>query len=136
MKNTIAILFCAALLCGCVSMGRKIDQAKVAEIKTGVTTRAQVIQLIGSPDQITDANGTVMFMYMYIHSSATASTYIPIVGAFAGGANTQNEMVMVSFTNDVVSALTSSYGGNEINSGITTGSAAQMSDVETNKRPK
>ena len=136
MKNLILILIAASLLTGCVSYGRKIDQAKVSEIKTGVTTRAQVIQLIGSPDQITDANGTVMFMYMYVHSSATASTYIPIVGAFAGGANTQNEMVMVSFTNDVVSALTSSYGGNEMGTGANAASTTTLPDTTDNKRPQ
>jgi outer membrane protein assembly factor BamE (lipoprotein component of BamABCDE complex) len=137
MKNLIYIFAAVILLAGCVSYGRKIDEAKVEEIKTGQTTRAQVIQLIGSPDQITSTgNSFVTFNYMFIHASPTAATYIPIVGAFAGGANTQNQVVMVSFTNGVVSSFTSSYGGNEMGTGATAASTTSMPAVTEDKRPK
>lgn len=42
-----------AWLAGCVSMGRKIDQSAAEKIEKGKTTREQVINLIGSPDNIT-----------------------------------------------------------------------------------
>ena len=137
MKNTFFILAAASLLAGCVSYGRKIDQAKVAEIKTGQTTRSQVIQLIGSPDQITSlGNGQLMFHYMFVRSTPTASTFIPVVGAFTGGANVQNESVIVSFTNDVVSSLISSYGGNDMGTGANAASTATLPAVTDDKRPK
>lgn len=137
MKILICLLAGAMLLNGCVSYGRKIDPSKVAQIKTGETTRAQVLQLIGSPDQVTSSGGGVMiFNYMFVRATPTAATYVPIVGAFAGGAHVQNEMVMVTFTNDVVSALTSSYGGNDTGMGANAASSASLPETTSDKRPK
>ena len=138
MKKILCILTAVALLSGCASVGRKLDQSKVDQIKKGETTRDQVIQLIGSPDQITrTGDGVVVFQYMYVRASANGASYIPIVGAFAGGVNTQSQMVMVTFnTSNIVSDIFSSYGGNQMNQGLSTGSKAAMNDVETNKRPQ
>jgi outer membrane protein assembly factor BamE (lipoprotein component of BamABCDE complex) len=136
MKNILHIIALAVLLCGCASVGRKLDESKVDQIKKGVTTRDQVVQLVGSPDQITrDGFGRVMFQYIYSRATTKPSTFIPIVGAFTGGADVQSQMLMVTFdTNNAVSDLFSSYEVNEINSGVNTGSAVQMNDVEANKR--
>ena len=119
MKFSSCILFAGVLLCGCVSVGHQLDQAKVDQIKKGVTTREQVLALVGQPDQITkDGDGIVTFQYMYVHSSATAATYIPIAGAFVGGANTKTQTLSLTFgTNDVVSSLMNSTGGNQMNLG-------------------
>ena len=137
MKRIICFITLVSLVAGCVSYGRKIDQSKVAQIKVGSTTRSQVIQLIGSPDQMTTtSSGAVMFNYMFVRATATGATYIPVVGAFAGGANVQNQSVMVAFTNDVVSALTASYGGNESGMGANAASSASLPDTTNNKREK
>ena len=137
MKKHLYFVAVAILLAGCVSVGRKIDQSKVAEIKTGQTTRAQVIQLIGSPDQITSmGNGYLMFHYMFVRSTPTAATYVPIVGAFAGGANVQNESLSITFTNDVVSSLVNSYGGNDMGTGANAASTTSLPATTDDKRPK
>jgi outer membrane protein assembly factor BamE (lipoprotein component of BamABCDE complex) len=136
MKSFLCILAAAALLCGCVSVGRKIDQSKVEQIKPGETTRAQVLQLIGSPDQMTTTGGTVIFSYMFVRATPKAANYIPIVGAFAGGANVQNESVVVTFTNNVVSVLASSYGGNEMGNGASAASTANLPATTDGKRSK
>ena len=136
MKTTIILpIILAALLCGCVSYGRKIDQAKVEQIRTGETTRAQVLQLIGSPDQITSTGtGVLLFQYAFVRATPKASTFIPVVGAFAGGANVQNEMVMVTFTNNIVSAITSTCGGNEMGTGANAASGVDLPTVTNDKR--
>ena len=128
----------AGLVAGCASVGRKLDESAVAKIKKGETTRAEVLKSLGSPDQITrDGDGNVTFQYMYVRATAKPATYIPIVGAFAGGANVQNQMVMVTFgTNGVVEDLISTYGATESDSGVATGSKANIPNVEQNKRPK
>ena len=137
MKSIICLLATTLFLTGCATVGRKIDQSKVAQIKQGQTTRTQVIQLIGSPDQMTQmGNGTVMFQYVYVRASAKASNFVPVVNLFAGGMDMQNESVMVMFTNDVVSQIISTAGGNEINGGVTAGSSASLPDTTNDKRPK
>ena len=139
MKNKILYIYtvCALLVCGCASIGHKLDESKVEQIKKGITTRDQVLQLVGSPDQITrDGNGNVTFQYIYSRATTKASTFIPVVGAFAGGANIQTQMLMVTFgTNNVVSDLLNTYGGNEVNTGVTTGDKPAMNDIDQNKRP-
>ena len=136
MKNRLLTIVIAALLTGCASVGHKLDETKVAQIKKGITTREQVLQLVGSPDQITrDGNGNVTFQYLYCRATAKASSFIPVVGAFAGGANVQNQMLMVTFgPNSVVNDLISTYGGNSVDTGVTAGSHAAMPDVDQNKR--
>lgn len=138
MKKLLSITIASVLVCGCVSVGRKLDSSKVAQIKKGETTRQQVINLIGSPDQMTqDGNGNVMFQYIYVRASAKPATYIPVVGAFAGGANTQNQMVMVTFGSDgIVSDIVTSYGANETGTGLNVGSEAKMPEVQGDKRGK
>ncbi len=119
MKKLFCVVAAASLLYGCVSVGHQLDQAKVEQIKKGVTTREQVLQLVGKPDQMTrDGDGIVTFQYVYVHASATAASYIPLAGPFVGGANTRTEMLSVTFgTNDVVSSLVNSTGGNQMNMG-------------------
>ncbi len=73
---------------------------------------------------------------MFVRASAKASSFIPIVGPFTGGANVQHEMVMVTFTNNVVSSYTTSYGGNESGVGAASASSADLPAVQADKRPQ
>lgn len=125
-------------LAGCFSVGHKIDQTRAARIQKGVTTRQQVINLIGSPDQITTLpNGDTIYMYNYHRITAKPATFIPLLGAFVGGANVQNQMYMVYFGPDgLVKTITSSYGATESSEGLATATKASMPDVENHKRPK
>lgn len=97
------------VVAGCVGMGGqygvKIDQSKVAEIKKGVTTKAEVEALLGAPQMVSMiGDGRRMMSYSYSDSSvhATATSYIPVVGMFTGGATgntrTQTLQIMISKT--------------------------------------
>ena len=136
MKRKIMFVALVAI-CGCVSVGRKIDQTKIEQITAGKTTRNQVVKLIGSPDQITTtAPGNVIFNYVFIHSTPKASTFIPVIGAFAGGANVQNQTLIITFTNDIVSSMINSYGGSEMGTGANAATSADLPDTTENKRTK
>lgn len=132
------IILLVAWLAGCVSSGRKIDQSAADKIEKGKTTREQVINLIGSPDRITrTSSGNTIFMYNYMRATAKPATFIPIFGPLVGGANVQHQMYMVTFGADgVVKDYISTYGGSEVDRGVTTGSKADMPDIEADKRPK
>lgn len=134
----VTILIFTISLVGCATVGRKLDPAAVEKIEKGKTTRQEVIELIGSPDQMTrDGDGNVTFSYMYVRATAKAESFIPVVGAFAGGANVQNQMVMVIFGPDsVVKDVISTYGATESGVGLSAGSKADTTEVEQNKRPK
>lgn len=137
MKKLLVWLLCLGLV-GCVTVGRKINQEAVDSIKKEKTTREEVIKLLGSPDQIMkDAKGNITMMYMYIRSTTKPESFIPIVGAFAGGANVQNQTVMITISSDgKVSDVFTTYGATESGYGMSSGGKADLEGVEDNKRPK
>lgn len=105
------LLFVAA----CATVGRKIDQSQVEQIHKGDTTKADVLRMLGKPDQITnDGTGVEIYQYMYSKATVKGATFIPIIGAFAGGANIENEMVQVTFDpNGIVKNVFTSHGATE-----------------------
>ena len=129
---------CLLCLVGCATVGRRINQEAVNSIEKGKTTREEVIRLLGSPDQITkDMNGNITMTYMYVRTTTRPETFIPIVGIFAGGADVQNQMVMITIGPDgKVKDVFSSYGATESGYGISSGSKADLEEIESNKRPK
>lgn len=138
MKSVLTLVLLLGLLIGCASSGRKIDQAAVETITKGETTKAQVIARLGSPDQITRmGNGDTLFMYHYMRATPKPATFIPIVGAFAGGANVQHQSCTIIFGPDgLVKNYTSTQGGTEAATGLATGTLATIPEVEEGKRPK
>lgn len=110
-------------LSACMSMGKKVDQEKVSQFVKGKTTYAEVVQQLGKPSQSTiNSDGTRTAMYMYIQSQASAASFIPIVGLFAGGAESENTTVTLNFDNkSVLTSYTASEGGSSMGSGITSG---------------
>jgi outer membrane protein assembly factor BamE (lipoprotein component of BamABCDE complex) len=126
-----------ALAVGCATVGRKLDESQIDQIQKGKTTKAEVLQLLGSPDQMTrNSSGTTVMMYLYAHATAKPATYIPIIGAFAGGANVQNQSVTVTIGSDgLVSDVISTMGSTESGYGAESGSRPSIPDVEQNKRP-
>lgn len=136
MKNLLPLLALVLLVSGCASVGRKIDPAAASQIKNG-QNMADVRGLIGAPDQVTrDGNGNETWMYLYSRASVKGATFVPIVGAFAGGVNTQNQSVVVVFANGVVSHVQSSFGGMDVNQGANAGGRVPLKETEEGKRPK
>jgi outer membrane protein assembly factor BamE (lipoprotein component of BamABCDE complex) len=138
LGKLLPLILLIVWLAGCVSSGRKIDQSAADKIEKGITTRDQVINLIGSPDRITrTGNGDTIYMYNYMRIAAKPASFIPYVGLFVGGSNLQHQMYMVTFGPDgVVKDYLSTYGASESDRGLATGSKAEMPDVEMGKREK
>lgn len=124
-------------LAGCATVGHKLDPDAVAKIKQGETSKAQVIELIGSPDQVTMMpDGSTMWMYQYIRVAAKPQNFIPVVGLLAGGADSQSQFYMLTIGPDgIVRSITGSYGASESKTGLAIESPATIPDVTENKRP-
>lgn len=89
-------LVLALMLTGCASVGRKIDTAKLDQIKKGQSTKEDVVKLLGTPNSLTsDSEGNTTMAYIYSRATIKGQTLIPIAGAFIGGANAQCQIVMV-----------------------------------------
>jgi outer membrane protein assembly factor BamE (lipoprotein component of BamABCDE complex) len=138
LAKLLTLIFLVAWLAGCVSTGRKIDQAAADSIKKGVTTRQDVVNMLGSPELITrNSNGDTIFVYSYTRATAKPATFIPYIGPFVGGANVQQQSTRVTFGPDgVVKDFSSTQGGTESSLGLTAGDKPDTPDVEVGKRPK
>jgi outer membrane protein assembly factor BamE (lipoprotein component of BamABCDE complex) len=131
MKTNIrlALLFImAAFAAGCMSTGHELDQSKVAQIKKGVTTKPQVRELLGAPEQVAIGDdGIEVWLYTYTRMSSEAQNYIPIVGGFVSGYNTQNQITKVIFTPDgIVKSVFTSYGGDRADANLSAGSTPDV----------
>jgi len=120
----IMLLTLAVALAGCASSGHELDQSKVAQIKRGETTKAQVREWLGKPEQIAvDDSGVETWTYIYVRASAQAQNFIPVVGIFDSGYDMQNQTTTVVFRPDgIVKSMTTGYGGNTVNSNLGAGS--------------
>lgn len=99
MKLLIAAAAALALT-GCVSTGTKVDTAQVAQFKNGETTEAEIVKALGPPQSITDGPTGRTLVYVGTHAQAKASSYIPIVGAFTGGATGSSTVVVLRIGKD------------------------------------
>jgi outer membrane protein assembly factor BamE (lipoprotein component of BamABCDE complex) len=118
-------LFIAILsLSACMSMGKKVDQEKVSQFVKGKTTYAEVVQELGKPTQSTiHSDGTRTALYTYVQSQAKAASFIPIVGAFMGGADVESTTTTLSFDKkSVLTSYTATEGGSSTGTGLSSGS--------------
>lgn len=92
---------CVLCVAGCAATGVKITADQLQELRKGETTLQQVESRLGPPTTRTvAADGTISLMYIYAESRVRAATFVPIVGVFAGGADTRSNMAMLRFGAD------------------------------------
>ena len=105
----IGFLVVALAVAGCSASGVKVDPATVASFKPGQTTAAQVVAALGAPSyDVALGDGSRMMAYSYAQMSVRPETFIPIVGAFAGGADSRSSTVTLRFKPDGTLADTTS----------------------------
>lgn len=120
----LLIIIAIFSLSACMTTGTKVDQDTVSKFVKGKTTYDEVVQKLGKPNQSTiDSNGGRTISYMYAHAEANASNFIPIVGAFTGGASSEHTTVSLQFNKrNILVSYTSSEGGMKSGNGIMSGS--------------
>jgi hypothetical protein len=95
---TLAIMLSLAgslSACG-ASAGREVDKSKVATYQKGVTPCSQIRADLGQPlETATDVDGSKQLTYGKTETTVRGATFIPIVGWFAGGADTDYDFVQV-----------------------------------------
>jgi outer membrane protein assembly factor BamE (lipoprotein component of BamABCDE complex) len=120
MKNIFILLLAIVSMAGCATSGRAIDQNRVEQIKEGVTTEQEVIQLLGTPYMKTlDSNGKVIMLYQYTKVKNRASNFIPVVGLFNTKMDMQQKMLTVLVGKDgKVEKYTFNDSNSEIKAGL------------------
>ena len=132
MKRIWLIVAIVVVIAGCASVGQDIDQdraIKINQIQEGSTTKQQVYDLLGKPDNATNmAAGDSYWSY-------DIKTAKPIASAFTGRNNFQGQYLMIVFGRDgIVKKIIGKNGDSGL--GVNTGGKGYMPDIEENKRPR
>lgn len=143
MKSTnflFVLTLTLLLVAGCATVGRKLDQSKVEQIKTG-STQEDVTRLVGSPDRILrDAAGGSQWSYMFTIATPKPENFVPVVNLFASGANVRQQSLDLFFNaSGVVTNLIQSTSATGVGVGASSGSAPSkesMRPVTAGKRVK
>lgn len=103
MKRLFMTIFIATFLIGCATIGTRIEQDKIEQIKEGVTTKEEVIALMGQPPiQTLTSDGETIMTYMFTKAKIRATSFIPVVGMFVSGADTEQAMFQIIINKDNV----------------------------------
>lgn len=111
MKKILTFI-ATAVLAGCASSGVQVTDDQLAQFHEGQTTRQEVIAVLGQPTMtMRNADGTTTLMYTYAEARTRPTTFVPIVGLFAGGVDTRSSNVMMMFGKDGILTTYSSSAG-------------------------
>lgn len=122
MKTKLAAISLMVLLSGCVATGVQVSNEQAAAFQKGVSTQAEVIGKLGNPTSTTVLpNGERQLMYIYTQAQARPSSFIPIVGALVGGADSKSTIAIFRFGSD---SKLMDYTFNKSEYGTATGFAA------------
>lgn len=121
MKTSV-IITVALMTAGCVSSGTQVKDSALTQFQKGVTTESEVVKALGPPQStVTESSGDRMDVYTGVHAQAKAASFIPVVGLFAGGANTQASYVAFTFDR---SGVLKDYTSSQTTIGSVNGPAA------------
>jgi outer membrane protein assembly factor BamE (lipoprotein component of BamABCDE complex) len=123
VMRSLFLIVALFALSACVPMGTKVEQEKVSQFVPGKTTYTEVIQQLGEPTQSTmNSDGTRTVTYMYTQSQINAANFIPVVGMFVRGSESENTAVTLNFDkNALLTDFTASEGGTAVGTGLTSG---------------
>lgn len=115
LLSVVAGLF---FLTGCggatIASGKKFDTTNVKNIKKGVTTKAEILQMFDQPylKNINAGKETWTYTHRSTVGKKDGASYIPIVGTFVGSRDYQHENSSLSlvFEKDVVKECDFAYG--------------------------
>jgi outer membrane protein assembly factor BamE (lipoprotein component of BamABCDE complex) len=103
-RTKIGLCLVLVSLVGCygTSQGSRqiADEDTLAKIKPGETTKEEVKQLLGEPMNVGFDDDYEIWTYWYSKTHVRKSTWVPVVGAFTGGADTDMTTLTVRFGPD------------------------------------
>ncbi|ENB7996765.1 hypothetical protein ABIW00_004075 [Escherichia coli] len=125
MNRFIVSVFCisAIFISGCSTSGNQhlkneTSQSLQSKIIKNKTKKSEITTLLGAPDTRTTLDsGNESWRYFMINNQINASSFIPIVGLFTGGSQSQARTLDIDFQGDTVSQWSFSENNSTTQSG-------------------
>lgn len=125
LKKYFTIFIIVLFFSACVSTGNQqlanLDQSDIDSIVVnGQTTKSEMTAALGEPNLVDlDNNGQEKWTYYHLRSSATGSSFIPIVSSFKSGSNNTTRQLVILFDDDgVVINRVFTHSQGQTNTGI------------------
>jgi hypothetical protein len=101
------VLAAAAVLCLTSCASYEITQAKINQVRKGVTTESDLIQLFGPPDTEWSAFHGNTSIDWFRSEGPSVAGYLPVVGQFTGGLdlNVQQLSIVIGVDGRVASVM-------------------------------
>lgn len=94
----------------------KASNQKIIKNKT---TKTELLTKLGEPDTRTTLDdGNEQWRYFMYNNQFNATTFIPVVGLFTGGSQTQSKTLEIDFKGEIVNKWTFSTDNNNTKTGI------------------
>lgn len=109
---------------GCSTSGnQKIKNETAQSLQSKIiknkTTKSEIVSKLGEPDTKTTLDdGNEQWRYFMSNNQFNAATFIPVVGLFTGGSQTQSKTLDIEFNGQTVSKWTFSSENNNSKTGI------------------
>jgi hypothetical protein len=123
MRGSLFVACICLLGAACAASGVQVKEEQLAQFEVGKATTADVVTALGQPNQnILMPDGSRMLLYSYAEVQTRPETFIPIAGAFVGGANIRTNSVMLRFApSGVLLTKSASSGSTETGMGMASG---------------
>lgn len=97
----------------------KTKHLKASSQRSLKTTKTELLTKLGEPDTRTTLDdGNEQWKYFMSNNQFNATTFIPVVGLFTGGSQTQSKTLEIDFKGETVSKWTFSSDNNNTKTGI------------------
>jgi hypothetical protein len=94
----IAVFCVLSLLTGCAASGVKVTEEQAESFKVGVSSYSDVVTSLGPPTSTSvSSNGARTAVYTYAAVRSQAQNFIPYIGGFVAGYDTQKSDVAFTF---------------------------------------
>jgi len=103
MKKVTFILLLCFILSGCVTVGKKVNQANINHIEKGRTTKAEVVELFGQPNNVSfNQDNHLIFTYIGSRANNTVWNFIPVVSTIHSKIDVKSQKLTITFLDDIV----------------------------------
>jgi len=125
MRNVVVAVVAMALM-GCAASGTQVKEEQLLQFQAGVTTISDVTRVLGQPQQqLLLPDGSRALIYSYAQVQTRPETFIPLVGAFVGGADVKTNSATLMFDRaGLLKAVSASSGASGTGLGAASGTGA------------
>lgn len=124
MATVFVFIITTLFITGCSTSGnQKIKNETAQSLQSTIiknkTTKSEIVSKLGEPDTKTTLDdGNEQWRYFMSNNQFNAATFIPVVGLFTGGSQTQSKTLDIEFNGQTVSKWTFSSENNNSKTGI------------------